>query len=201
MPQGKKDDYFMLDLRDIGRLEARQVEVQYVTKVKGPELMTALNRGFLAVGKMVALVRSHKRQAEKRLALRRAVVLLDHLPKLLKEKDIDKANEDIREAACNLDTEYARLEDRVDQLAAMLEVLTVMQRGFEKAHGDARRITEQWEPSSPNLNHVPGSPMPASAYAETGLLCPVCDCPQYRTPSGDVCAEGHGGVQGYSKES
>ncbi len=200
LPIGKTDGEFNVNLRALHHLEKRQAEVQYLTKVKAPELMTALNRGYLDAGKLVGFVRRQKRDAEKRLGVRKAVILLHELPRILREKEIEKANDDIRAAVCATDAEYVRLEERVDCLATALEMFILMQKGFEKAHGDAKRIYDQWEPESPNLGHTPGRELPAHAYPANGKFCSVCDFPQYDTPHGAVCAEGHGGASGYTKE-
>lgn len=31
---------------------------------------------------------------------------------------------------------------------------------------------------------------------QTGVICPLCDEPQFQTPSGPTCKNGHGGVEG-----
>lgn len=35
---------------------------------------------------------------------------------------------------------------------------------------------------------------PLTAYPKTGTLCSVCDLPQYESPHGPVCENGHGGA-------
>jgi len=54
----------------------------------------------------------------------------------------------------------------------------------------------------PNCGHYPctcGNSItmqPIENYPEAGLSCPVCGEPQYKTPSGDCCKNGHGGAPG-----
>lgn len=42
----------------------------------------------------------------------------------------------------------------------------------------------------------PGAEHPPESYPATGLLCSACRQPQFQTPAGDVCENGHGGVPG-----
>lgn len=57
---------------------------------------------------------------------------------------------------------------------------------------DLRAEMEGLTPSAPSG----GTPAPSVAVTPNGLYCEVCGSPQFNTPSGATCENGHGGVNG-----
>ena len=54
------------------------------------------------------------------------------------------------------------------------------------------------KPKSQSYGKVAVS-LPSEMFKPTGRLCSVCGRPQYDSPSGDVCDEGHGGAESLDK--
>lgn len=196
LPAGRGTGQVRIDLTQISSVEARLAEVQYVTKEKAPELLTALNRAIIDLGKVVRRMAQEKREAERGLGVRKATVLLDLMPQILAEKNIDKPNEAIRDAVLVRDEEYMRFKDLVDAFTAVVDMLRVKLEGLERGHGDVRKILDGRALPALDLGHSPHS-IPTNAFPPTGLKCAVCNFEQYETPSGPVCVEGHGGAPGY----
>lgn len=195
-----------IHLAEVARAEARQEEVAYVTKDKAPELLTALNRGWLEVSKLALLVNREMLKAKKEVSHRRAIILVDLLPQILVSKGIEQANAEIRQAVLDLDEEHVRREERVEQIRVVLELLKIKAKGLENAFTSVKKIMGQSQLISGadpgNLGHGPriDDNLPVTAYRANGLLCVVCDMPQYLTPSGECCPQGHGGAPGRPKE-
>lgn len=195
-----------IPLGEIARAEARQEELAYVTKDKAPELLRAINHGWLEVSKLALLVNRELNKAKKELAGRKAIILVDLLPQILVQKGIEQANAEVRQAVLDLDEEYGRREDRVEQIRVVLELLKIKAKGFENTFTAIKKVLGQSQLLSgadpTNLGHGPRSDdhLPVTAYRANGLLCEVCDMPQYLTPGGACCPQGHGGAPGRPKE-
>ncbi len=139
-PRGTDDGEINLPIASVLRAEARQAEVALVNKLTAPELLTAMNRAWLDVSQMAIAVTSHLNAAQKRVDKRKAIILLDEVPKLMEQKGIAKANEDVRQAALTLDEEYQLLVDRTQRIEAVLELLKLKARAFENAFTSVKRI-------------------------------------------------------------
>jgi len=193
-PHGSGEGEFRLALDHIHRAEARMEEVQSVTPLKAPELLTALNRAWLDVSRAGLAVRQHRLKAEGALKARKAVVLLEILPKMLVEKQLGKANEELREAILTQDAEYARLEARLQQLEAIEELLKLKARAFDNAFTAVKRIVNSpaLGMGAGDVGHVPKDGGRLEDLVPAGTQCPVCNQQQYHCPSGLTCAQGHG---------
>lgn len=128
-----------LPMEQVARAEARMEEVQFVTGAKAPELLTALNRGWLYVSKLALVVNQHKLKAETATATRRAIVLLDVMPALLKERGIRSSTE-VRDAILIQDIEYATCMERENEIRAVLELLKLKAKGLENAFSSVKKI-------------------------------------------------------------
>lgn len=194
-----------LPMASISRMEARQEEVQMVTRFKAPELLTALNRAWLVVSKMALAVNQHLLRAQRELEIRKAILLVDLLPDILVKKRLKTANEETRQGILVLDREYCEILDRVEQIRAVLEMLKVKAKGFQNSFDSVKKIlgtSQLIDGTGPgSLSHRPGEDLPFERYEVNGLLCVVCDLPQRETPGGASCPGGHGGADGYDPET
>lgn len=189
-----------LPMQRVRRAMARTEEVQSVTAFKAPELLGFLNRELNFVGKLVLAVNQHALLAARLLATRRAIILTDLLPAMLEAKGLNN-NKEIRDAAIAVDAEYQQLEDRHQQILAVREMLKLDAEGIYNAFGAIKRLLDSRAlttgAGAVDLATVTGRPPPVTSYQTNGLRCAVCDMIQYETPSGAVCAQGHGGAPGY----
>lgn len=136
----------------IANLEKRQLEVQIVTHIKAPELLTALNEGWLETSKLALRIHQEIMNAEKLLSKRKAIILLDEMPRILKEKQIDTVNESIRKAIIDQDAQHNEIEDRLRRLEAIEALLKIKAKGFENAFTAVKKII-----SSPTMALGPGN--------------------------------------------
>lgn len=139
-PSGSPDGSpFVVDLVAIFKSEARQDEVATVTKAKAPELLAEFNRSWRNLDKQVGIVRSEKLKAERALENRRAVLLVQVVGPLLKEKGLT-SNDANREALITLDLEAIKLQETFDQIEGVYLYLVGKMRSFENAFSSVKKI-------------------------------------------------------------
>lgn len=135
-----------LDLKEVRELEARKIEIGGVNKLKAPELMQAMERGYSLVAQtMLPAVAYQLAKAEEAADERKAVVMLDIVPELLAKKGLTTARNpsgsaDQRENVLALDIEYKDLKNTVDMLQAVKELLKGKMKGFEMAYGAVKKV-------------------------------------------------------------
>lgn len=139
----------VVDIQAILVSEVRQDEVAIVTPAKAPELLSEFNHSWRELHRLVTGLTSEKNKAEKALAKRKAILLLDEIPKVLAEKGVASAA-DTRQAVIELDDEYCVLEDTAAQLKAVVELLKGKMKSFENAYSSVKKILGE----DPNgMNH------------------------------------------------
>lgn len=148
-----------IDLREILRVEARQIDVQYVTPGKAPELLTTFNIAWRDLHQAISMLELEKLRAQKSLDKRRATILLDVVPGVLKEKGV-ASTVDNRQAVIDLDPEYVECKERVDSIQCAIDFLAGKLKSFERAHQSVSRIMnhDTYNMSSkenPRLTHTP----------------------------------------------
>lgn len=134
-----------IDMVNLYQLEARKQEVAIVNKAKAPELMRAYEQGYGIAARAMVGVRLEINKAKESLDKRKAVVMLDVAPTLLKEKGLTTkaapaGSLELREAVLSNDEIYLVLLDRVNRLEAAYELLKVKAKGFEMAFQSVRKI-------------------------------------------------------------
>jgi hypothetical protein len=88
----------------------------------------------------------------------------------------------------NLLTALQKLREGVAKGAGLME------EGEQDPRFEGERSAEVYRPNG--LRRRLEDEGPAEAYPLNGLLCPECGTPQYDTPGGACCKNGHGGLQG-----
>lgn len=135
-----------LDLSEINLLESRKIEVASVTKSKAAELMSAMERGYSQIASvLIPQVQWELTQAESVADQRKAVVMLDDAPRILREKGLVTAKNpsgsaDQRENILALDKEYQGLRNTVEMLDAVYELLKGKMRGFEMSYQAVKKV-------------------------------------------------------------
>jgi hypothetical protein len=163
---------FVLDLSEVHRLEARKVEVASVTKFKAPELMQQMERGYYVVStKLMPLVAFQLSQAEQALDARKAVVMLDEAPRILREKGLvtsrnPSGSADQRESVLALDKEYAQLKNTAEMIKAVYELLKGKRHGFEMSFRAIQKSFDSLNQFTRGSQGVPELPEGAGAGDE-----------------------------------
>ncbi len=128
-----------IDLAEVYELEARKDEIPSITKPRAPELMRALERGYSICGQFLAQVVAAVNRIDHARDRRKAVVMLDVAPRILKEKGAGN-NDASRSAIVDLDEEYGALQEQLLQAKALQELLKVKVRGFEMSFSAVKRV-------------------------------------------------------------
>jgi hypothetical protein len=136
-----------IDMSKLYELDARKVQIGAANPATAPELMRAMEEGFSLSGQLHAMVIAKITEAENAVLQRRAEVILDIVPEVLKAKGLASArspggSEDHREAVLSLDREYQARREIVAALESIKELLKIHMRGFEMAYGAVKRVVE-----------------------------------------------------------
>ena len=129
----------VIELEKILLAERRQEEVAIVTKEKAPELLYFFNKEWLKLHALVTRLTSEKTKAEKELEKRKSVILLDEVTEILKNKGVSSTAE-TRKAVIELDEEYNKKEDILNQISAALELVKGKLKGFENSFSAVKRL-------------------------------------------------------------
>lgn len=111
--------------------ESRVHEIALVTPTKAPELMSVFSRACFDLGRHLRDAYLASVRARKKAADRKAVMAIDVIPGLLKEKQL-ASNAETRQALTELDAEYSKLSDEEAQVEA---VLLYIKRKIEDVEG------------------------------------------------------------------
>ncbi len=185
----------VINLAAILKAEARQEEVATVNAMKAPELLKTLNRSWLDLSETLSKLYQEKGRAVKAAEKRKAVLVLEVVPKTLADKKL-ASNEANREAVISLDTEYEELEDKVLQITAVMKFLEGKLHSFENAFSSVKKILGNDQPymrggGNSNLSGTTEGPGPSRSMVsrshnpddvkdEMGVATPI----PRSTPSG-----------------
>ena len=160
VPAGKQGDSpKIIDLAAILRAEQRQEEVAFVTSQKAPELLREFNIAWRDLHKVVVMLASEQLAAERVLARRKAVLILEVVPAVLKSKGLS-SNEGTRDAVIELDLEYQELQEVVDQIDGVVRYLKGKLESFENAFSSVKKVMGEdtsWMQARQNHNLTSGS--------------------------------------------
>lgn len=146
VPNGDSTSIINLDMVEVRTLEARKDEVATINKLKAPELMRAMEKGYSIVATTLLPRISYELSVAEQCAdERKAVVMLDMAPQILKDKGLLSARNpsgsiDQRENVLAMDTEYKSRRDTVEKLKAVQELLKGKMRGFEMSYGAIKKV-------------------------------------------------------------
>jgi hypothetical protein len=142
------------DIGDAIAAENRVHEIAFVSMSTAPELMSVFVKACFSLATVYAKLQKEHRFAEKKLAERKAEVMLDIVPIKLAEKKAS-ANEQNREAVVESDHEYNRMAYAEIEIEAALMLVREKLRSMEGALGAVKKIVSDtvmtnWRPN-PNL--------------------------------------------------
>ncbi len=145
-----------LQMGDVYQAERRHEEIAVINSHKAPELITCFIRAYAILGDYVHQVTTQLVKAENSLAKRKAIVLLDIVPQVLKDKGL-KGSEDLRTAVLDTDPAYEQARDLVQQLEAWQELLRGKQKNIENCYLAVRKIIgDSYNNRNQNTGFNPG---------------------------------------------
>lgn len=136
---------FSIDTTQIESAVSRIGEVQTVTKLKAPELLSTYNLAWRDAAEAMAYVRANHIQAKKHADKLRAIILLDKAPTILKEKGLTTTkspggSEDFRQAILDSDDEYQAALENAAVIECIIELLRGKQKSVEMAFTSVKKI-------------------------------------------------------------
>lgn len=159
-PRGSGEGGLVLEMVNVYAAEKRIAEIAFVTPHKAPELLAVFNGVFLELTRCVTQLDYERNQAERVANKVRAIILLDKVPGILKERGLTTAkspmgSEDIRTAILDLDDDYNVALERVDQIAAISKILQGKLKAIEMAYTSVKKIIGEnaYSAGNPNLKH------------------------------------------------
>jgi hypothetical protein len=127
------------DLTEINAAKARVHEIAIVNSIKSPELMSVFARACFTLASHFSDLHLKHRQAEKWVANRRAVLILDVIPEQSKIKGVGN-NEATRQAFLDIDDEYNKASNAEAHLDAALVLIREDLRNMEKCLSSVKAI-------------------------------------------------------------
>jgi len=146
-----------LDLTELQLAESRTKELAYVNKETAQELMYMFNHAYAKVHEMLVSVRYEFEQAQTYAARRKAIVLLDIAPNILKEKGLlssrsPAGSEDLRQSVLDIDAEYFDYQQKINALKALYQYLQGKTEALERNYYAAKKSLDQ-DRSIGNVNN------------------------------------------------
>ena len=147
----------ILDLEPIYYAESRLHDIKTVTPMTAPELMGTFNEAANTVATYRAKLQYEMLVAKQNFDRRKAIVVLDEMPELLKqlaERGM-KSNEDVREAIITKDAECFKFRDRFEYLQATDTLLESKIKTFVRAYNAAKNVAESrsYMAAAPRLSY------------------------------------------------
>lgn len=172
VPAGDGGPGFELAMEKIYRAQQRLDEIAIVNDHKAPELISCFARAYADLTDYISRVTSEVVKAQNAVATRKATVLLDEAPRVLREKGVLSSrspggSEDQRQAVLDLDVVYCTLRDRLQQLEAYVALLKGKQKDIENGYLAVRkmfgesysmrssRLGSSMPPESATFHHFP----------------------------------------------
>jgi hypothetical protein len=157
-----------IPIRSVYEAESRIPEVATANAHKAPELLATFNIAYLDVKDVLLKLECLQIEASKDVNRRKAIVILDEVPKILAAKGLSSArspggSEDQRNAILDTDAEYLAANDRLSLIKAMIKLMEGKLKGVEMAYTSVKKILGQdngWKDLNQNRNLSAGAPMP-----------------------------------------
>lgn len=146
VPRGLPDlSPLRLDLGEINTVESRIQEVAFTNPVKAPELLAVFNKAYSDLVGIISSVEYEFQMAKKHANEVRAIILIDKVPGILKEKGLSSAksptgSEDMRQAILDMDKDYSAAQDKVIQLKCILSLLEGKQKSIDMAYTSVKKV-------------------------------------------------------------
>ena len=140
-----------ISLVPVAKYEARLIEVATVTHQRAGELLATFNAAWTYCQNVAARLGAERDVAKQEMIRRKAVIILDEAPRVLKEKGVS-SSQDTRQALVDIDAKYQELQDRTLQLETALELFKIKSKAFDNAFTSVKRILSEHQAPGPVIN-------------------------------------------------
>lgn len=145
VPNTNGETRLVLDMRVVYEAERRNDDISITNEHKAPELMAFFNKAYAAAGNYLNRINMEIVRAQKVANVRRAVVVLDEVPKILIAKGLatgsrPSGTDALREAILDLDEKYQNALDLVDQLRAYSAIMKTKLEHIQQSYLGVRKI-------------------------------------------------------------
>jgi len=135
----------LLQMTDIYRALARVDEIAIINGAKAPELIACFTRAYAALTDHLAVISTQVVKAKNAVAKRTAIVILDEVPRILREKGVlsgknTSGSADQRQAVLDVDVEYQQVRDLLQHLEAHYKLMEGKQTDIEMMYLATRKI-------------------------------------------------------------
>jgi len=144
------DDIIRIPMGKIHTAESRLNEVRHTTNhAVAADLKSIFNDAWSDCSRYLAGLQSKEAEADRKLRLAKAEVILDKYPEFLKEwaaRNPDmkvKDNQDVRDSYVFRDEEYQKWKIVKDHVRAVVALLEVKSKTFERAYWDCKSNLEE----------------------------------------------------------
>jgi hypothetical protein len=149
------------DMAQVFSAESRMHEISFAGKIQSKDLFATFTRAYIYVSNLHAMVKLHVARASTEARKRRAVLIIDHIPGMAKEKGLATSRsptgaEDIREAFLYKDEEYLLIEEGRAALEAAEALLFGKMMAFREAADACKQMLSPDE--RPRLNNAELTP-------------------------------------------
>ncbi len=150
-----------INMTEICYAESRIDEIATVNTHKAPELMACYIKAYTWCTEHITNITSEMIKAETAADFRKAEIILEEVPRVLKEKGITgKSNEDYRNAVIAMDKKHIELRDRANRLAMYQDMFKGKLASLDRSYMAIRKVFGTgMDFRNPNLgsNHSPAT--------------------------------------------
>lgn len=144
---------------EVQAAESRLEDLRRANKSSAPELLSALNNGYLAASRIISHLKFEYTRIARAANKRKAIVMLDVAPTVLKEKNLITArspagNEDMRNSVLNCDDEYLEILEKADYIKMAIMLFEGKQEAINNALIAVRRIMDPRGDYTPSYGNV-----------------------------------------------
>lgn len=141
IPSSDLNRTLQLNMHEIYAAEGRVDEIAIVNTHKAPELMTCFIKAYNWTVEHVTNITAEAVKAENAANFRKAEIILEEVPRVLREKGITgKSNEDYRNAVIAMDKKYIELRDRAEHIEMYKQLFKGKLQSMENAYMAVRKI-------------------------------------------------------------
>lgn len=135
----------IIDLKEIKNAESRIQDVRIANPGNSAELLSCYITAWHDLNQLTVRLMKEHNDAIREAHRVKAVIIFDEVPKYLKAREMWTArspagSEDLREAVLNLSPEYRTALERVDEIAAILDLLKGKLNVFKMAYDAVKKI-------------------------------------------------------------
>lgn len=137
----------IIDLKEVVKVENRIQDVRIVNPGNAPELLASFTLAWKDLHQNLVLLMKEKGDAVRHSDQVRARIILDVVPEELKRRGLLSArspagSEDLRESVLAQNPEYQEALERVDYIAAVIELLKGKLTAFDMAFTSVKKILQ-----------------------------------------------------------